>query len=132
MERTNSTGVDSNNNPVSVGSGDTVCRGASTCEYTQTCGYAGGRTIELLSMFYGPQGRSVSLMRVMSFMSLIAAITFGLLESYGHQKHTLTILFLTGAFCPKLLQGVLENQILSLLGKAGVNAQGKEDTNVKS
>lgn len=52
-----------------------------------------------------------STMRVMSFMSLFAAIIFGWFDvSTQNPQPYVTTLFLLGAFCPKALQAFVEKK----------------------
>lgn len=64
----------------------------------------------MAGMFQDNEGNSSSI-RMMSFVSLLASIAFGLLTIYESNQDglILTAMFLTGAFAPKVVQKFAEN-----------------------
>lgn len=61
-------------------------------------------------MFEDDNGNASSI-RLMSFISLLAAIMFGILTMYHNNQDglMLTAMFLVGAFAPKVVQKFAEN-----------------------
>ena len=78
--------------------------------------------VQLISMFYEPGTKLISLARVMSFMCLICSFVFAMLECYVNPGEVpdVALVFLTAAFCPKLLKTLVSGRFAAMIGKGGV------------